>query len=84
MVSTAARLALRRRALRAASWLDLWAGRLLDELKKQNIDLYPRQGDRQGDSTDYDLITITLERRDIEQLIRGMRECAEELLQFAK
>ena len=84
MVSTSAKLAVKRRALRAATWLDLWAGHLLDKLEKQSVELYPRHGGRPGGSTDQDLITITLERRHMEELIYGMRECSAELLQFAK
>jgi hypothetical protein len=82
MVSTSAKLAVRRRALRAATWLDLCAGHLLDELEKQTVELYQRQGGPPGGSTDHDLIMI--ERRDMEELIRGMRDCSAELLQFAK
>jgi hypothetical protein len=40
MVSTSAKLAVERRMLRAATWLDLWAGHLLSELEKQNVELY--------------------------------------------
>jgi hypothetical protein len=82
MFSTSAKLAVKRRALRAATWLDLCAGHLLDELEKQTAELYQRHGGLPGGSTDHDLITI--ERRDMEVLIRGMRECSAELLQFAK
>jgi hypothetical protein len=83
MISTSAKLAVKRRALRAATWLDLWADHLL-ELKKQAIELYPRHGGLPRGSTDHDLITITFERHDMEELIRGMRECSGKLLQFAK
>ena len=38
MASTSAKLAVKRRALRAATWLDLWAGNLLDELEKQTVE----------------------------------------------
>jgi hypothetical protein len=74
----------KRRALRAATWLDLCAGHLLDEVEKQTVELYQRHGGLPGGSTDHDLIPITFERRDIEELIRGMRECSAELLQLAK
>ena len=37
MLSTSAKLAVNRRALRAATWLDLCAGHLLDELEKQIV-----------------------------------------------
>jgi hypothetical protein len=84
MVSTSAKLAVKRRVLRAATWLELWADHLLGELEKQAIELYPRHGGLLGRSTDHDLITITIERRDVEDLIRGMRECSAELLQYAK
>ena len=77
MVSTSAKLAVKRRALRAATWLDLCAGHLLDELEKQTVELYQRHDGLSGD-------LITIERRDMEELIRGMRECSAELLQFAK
>ena len=80
MVSTSGKLAVKRRALRAATWLDLCAGHLLDKLEKQTVELYQRHGGL--GSTEHDLITI--ERRDMEELIRGMRECSAELLQFAK
>jgi len=82
MVSTSAKLAVKRRALRAATWLDLCAGHLLNELEKQTVELYQRHGVLPGGSID--LIPITFERRDVEELIRGMRECSAELLQFAK
>ena len=68
----------------AATWLDLCAGHLLGELEKQTVELYQRHGVLPGGSTDQDLIPITFERRDVEELIRGMRECSAELLQFAK
>jgi hypothetical protein len=53
-------------------------------LEKQTVKLYQRHGGLPGGSTDHDLITITFERREMEELIRGMRECSAELLQFAK
>jgi hypothetical protein len=85
MISTSAKLAVKRRALRATTWLDLWADHLLGELEKQAVELHPRQhGGLPGGSTDHDLITIAFERRDMEDLIRGMRECSAELLQFAR
>jgi hypothetical protein len=84
MVSTSAKLAIKRRALRAATWLDLWAVHLLDELEKQTVELYQMHGGLPEGSTNHDLITITFERRDMEDLIRGMRECSAELLQYAK
>ena len=84
MVSTSAKLAVKRRALRAATWLDLCAGHLLNELEKQTVELYRRHGVLPGGSIDHELIPITFERRDVEELIRGMRECSAELLQFAK
>ena len=74
MVSTSAKLAVKRRALRAATWLDLCAGHLLGELEKQTVELYQRHGVLPGGSTDQDLIPITFERCDVEELIRGMRE----------
>ena len=46
--------------------------------------MYQRNGRLPGWSIDHDLITITFERREMEELIRGMRECSAELLQFAK
>ena len=49
-------------------------------MEKQTVELYQRHGGL--GSTEHDLITI--ERRDMEELIRGMRECSAELLQFAK
>jgi hypothetical protein len=84
MVSTSAKLAVKRRALRAATWLELWADHLLGELEKQAVELYPKPSGLPGGSTDHDLITITFERRDVEDLIRGMRECSAELLEYAK
>ena len=84
MVSTSGKLAVKRRALRAATWLDLCAGHLLGELEKQTVELYQRHGVLPGGSTDQDLIPITFERCDVEELIRGMRECSAELLQLAK
>jgi hypothetical protein len=83
MVSTSAKLTVKRRILRAATWLDLWAGHLLKELEKQNVDLHQRHVGLPGGSTDHDLITITFERREMEELIWGMRKSAE-LLQLAK
>jgi len=53
-------------------------------LEKQTVELYQRHGVLPGGSIDHDLIPITFERRDVEELIRGMRECSAELLQFAK
>jgi hypothetical protein len=84
MISTSAKLAVKRRILRAATWLDLWAGHLLSELEKQNVELYQRHNGLPGGSTDHDLITITFERRDMEELIRGMRNWSAEFLQLAK
>ena len=58
---------------------------MLGELEKQAVELYPKHGGLPGGgSTDHDLITITFERRDVEDLIRGMHECSAELLQYAK
>jgi hypothetical protein len=59
------------RILRAATWLDLWAGHLLKELEKQNVDLHQRHVGLPGGSTDHDLITITFERREMEELNLG-------------
>ena len=73
MVSTSANVAVKRRILRVATWLDLWAGHLLRELEKQKVELYERRGGLPGGWTDHDLITITFERRDMEELICGMR-----------
>jgi hypothetical protein len=84
MVSKSAKLAVKRRILRAATWLDFWAGHLLAELEKQNVELYQRHDGLPGRATDHDLVTISFERRDIEGLIRGMREWSAELLQLAK
>jgi hypothetical protein len=84
MVSTSANLEVKRRILRAATWLDLWAGHLLRELEKQNVELYERRGGLPGGWTAHDLITITFERRDMEELISGMRKWSAELLQLAK
>jgi hypothetical protein len=44
MVSTSAKLAAKRRALRAATWLDLCAGQLLDGLEKQIVGLSTFRG----------------------------------------
>ena len=85
MVSTSAKLAVKRRMLRAATWLTLWAGHLLSELEKQNVELYERHGGLPGvGRPDHDLITISFERRDMEELICGMRKWSAELLQLAK
>jgi hypothetical protein len=71
----AAKLAVKRRMLRAATWLTLWAGHLLSELEKQNVELYERHGGLPGEGRpDHDLITISFERRDMEELICGMRK----------
>ena len=67
MVSTSGKLAVKRRALRAATWLDLCAGHLLGELEKQTVELYQRHGVLPGGSIDHDLIPITFERRDVEE-----------------
>ena len=61
MVSTSGKLAVKRRALRAATWLDLCAGHLLNELEKQTVELYQRHGVLPGGSTDMDLIPINLQ-----------------------
>jgi hypothetical protein len=71
MVSTSAKLAVKCHALRAATWLDLWADHLLGELEKEAVELYPRHGGLPEGSTERDLITITFERRDVEDLIQG-------------
>jgi hypothetical protein len=54
MVWTSAKLAVKRRALRAATWLDLWADHFLGELEKQAIEP-PRRGGLPKGSTDRDL-----------------------------
>ena len=59
-------------------------GRRSGELEKVAVQLYPRHGELPEGSTERDSITITFERRDVEDLIRGMRECSAELLQYAK
>jgi hypothetical protein len=41
MVGPTTRLALKNRALGAASWLDIWIERLQNEMKKQNIEVFP-------------------------------------------
>ena len=44
------------------------------------VELYPRHGELPEGSTERDLTMITF----VENLIRGMRECSAELLQYAK
>jgi hypothetical protein len=42
------KLTVKRRTLRAATWLDLWADHLLGEFEKQAVELYPRHGGLPG------------------------------------
>jgi hypothetical protein len=88
MVGIQTRLALKRRALLAASRLAFWAERLRDEMKKQNVELSVREW-YEGEPGNYrlqtdDSMTITLERREVRHLLYDLRIWSAELRRFAK
>jgi hypothetical protein len=82
MVGIQTRLALKRRALSAAGWLEYWAERLQDEMEKQDVELVPKKwfDALKADNSK----TVTLTRGDMRELIRGMWEQRDELRRFAK
>ena len=85
MVSHSTLLALNRRALRTAGCLEYWAEHLHEEIKKQNIELYPKQEFEPPHyiKTD-DSMTMTLTRGDVRRLILQMSERAIELRKFTR
>jgi hypothetical protein len=85
------RKALNDTALGTANWLAYWGKRLKAEMKKQNIDRYPKRERlakpglfRSKFGPDDNKETITFERGEIRRLLDEMAELVRELRRFEK
>jgi hypothetical protein len=79
MVSPSTRLALRKRALDTADWLEKWASQLGLEMREQNVAMYTWGKDGKKD----DSPLMTLKRDDVRKLREGMHQRAAAILEFS-
>jgi hypothetical protein len=83
MANHSTRRALNMRAVGTANWLEMWAEILTSEMKKHDVDLWPKRSHGDFGPSD-DEQTITLERGEVRSLIMGMHERIAEIRKFAE
>jgi hypothetical protein len=80
MVSISTRLALKKRAIQAAKWLDRSANDLFEKLEEESSDYLTPNFDSASDDKE----PANLNRGEVRWMIIWMREYARELRRFAK